>query len=367
MCSTVFALLSKVIMAFTAPEISKASSLALIFVVTIVGNSLVAAVLLKFRRQLLKNRPTYQYILNLVLSDLIVGLLTMPFEFVNELLSEWIFGGTACKIIEFIEIAVSGTAVFTHSLIAFDRYRSLARPYLPRMEARIVRKLLILSWIVPALFSSPYLYMFDLLDKGSKIICTPIAIPIKWLDKVFEAVEFVVVLFGPFLVLCWCYFNVVFIMWGRSSSVNIADSVVPNSAVLKNKKRVTRTSGLVAIVFTVCWIPTFVLSFVRIVSGTDRIHRGHLLHEISMFGTFINEAVNPIIYCAFDRNIKERMGFRVICTYTGDNEGLSNNIEQTNNLNIETLSGHNQVTFRNLDQNVMTNGPIADGGNEKKS
>ena len=342
-------------MAFSHSDISKGALLAIIFLITAVGNALVGLVLIKFRRHLLRNRPTYQFILNIVVSDLVVGLLTMPFEFVRELLHEWTFGVAACKIIEFVEIAVSGTTVFTHALIAFDRYRSLARPYLPKMEARVVRKLIILSWIAPAFVSSPYLYMFEVIDDGSKLICTPTAIPIKWIDKLYEAVDFVVVLLIPFSVLCWCYYRVSLIMLGRSPSV-VADSILTgrNSVVFQNKRRVTRTSILVAISFTVCWLPTFIMSIVRIFSGTDRIHRGHLLNEIAMFGTFINEAINPIIYCAFDRNIKGRIRMTAICTASGDNAGSSNDADRTHNYNTATDSGHNHISFRNLDPSSMS-------------
>ena len=340
-------------MAYSASDISKAVSLAIIFAFTVVGNTLVALVLIKFRRHLLRNRPTYQFILNIVLSDLVVGLLTMPFEFVRELLDEWIFGTTACKIIDFLEIAVFGTAVLTHSLVAYDRYCSLARPYLPKMEANLVKKMIILSWIVPAFVASPYLYMFEVQEIGSKIICTPNAIPIQWLDKLYEAVEFAAVLLIPFLILCWCYFHVTRIMWGKTPLV-AADNLVAaqHSVVFQNRKRVTRTAGLVAIAFTVCWLPTFIMSFVRIVSGTERVHRGELLHEVAMFGTFINEAVNPIIYCAFDRNIKARAKLRVICTHSADSSGLSNNADQTHNTAIE--HGQDQMSFRNLELTLTT-------------
>ena len=85
---------------------------------------------------------------------------------------------------------MSGTAVFSHALIAYDRYRRLARPYLPKMEANLVKKMIMFSWIVPAFIASPYLFMFEVQDHGSRIICTPNAIPIKWLDKLYEAVEY---------------------------------------------------------------------------------------------------------------------------------------------------------------------------------
>ena len=334
-------------MAYSASDITKAVSLAIIFVITVVGNTLVAYVLLKCRKQLLKNRPTYQFILNIVISDLVVGLLTIPFEFTRELLDEWIFGIALCKIVEFIEIAVSGTAVFTHALIAFDRYRSLARPYLPKLDGRLVRQVIISSWIIPAIVTTPYLFMFNVQEIDFKIICTPLAIPIVWLDKLYEAVDFFIVYFMPFMVLCWCYFHVALIMWGRTPLVAVVTLPTASQSVIwKSKRRVTRTSGLVAAAFTVCWLPTFVLSFVRIISGTESVHRGHALHEIAMFGAFINEAINPIIYCAFDRSLKARISLYVVCSHLTNSAELNNNADQTNNtIDDYTLS---QMDVRNL-------------------
>ena len=309
-------------MAFSTTDISKAALLALISTFTIVGNLTVSIVLMKYRRLLLKNRPTYQYILNLVFSDLVVGLLALPFEFVSVLHNEWIFGRTVCKMIEFIQIAASGTTVFSQALIAFDRYRSLARPYLPKTETRFVRKMILLSWIIPAFVSSPYLYMFEILHVDSKILCSPNAIPIKWLDTIYEALEFVIGMLLPFLAFCWCYFRVARMF--RGSPLVSPDSVFTHqlSVTFKKKKRVTRTAGLVAVTFTVCWLPTSIINFVRVVSGTDRVHSGHLLHQIAMFCAFFNGAINPIVYCAFDRNIKETLSQHLrqlaICKFDED-------------------------------------------------
>ena len=341
-------------MAYSPTDITKAVFLAVIFVVTVLGNGLVVYVLTKYRKQLLKNRPTYQFILNILLSDLVVGLFTIPFEFTRELLDEWIFGIPLCKIVEFIEIAVSGTAVCTHALIAFDRYRSLARPYLPKMEGRIVRRMIAFSWVVPPMVSLPYLYMFTVQEINSKIICTPLAIPIDWLDKLYEAVEFLAVFFIPFVVLCWCYFHVTLIMHGRSPLVIAAH--FPNtslSVIWQTKRRVTRTSALVAVTFIVCWLPTFVLSFVRIISGTESVHRGHVLQEIAMFGAYMNEAINPIIYCAFDRSLKARIGLTKLCsTNLSDSAGTTNAADQSQNTATLNVHADLRMEFRKLDLEV---------------
>ena len=339
-------------MVLSSTDTFKAGLLALILMITLVGNLIVSIVLTRYRKVVLKNRPTYQFILNMVLSDLVVGLLTMPFEFISYLCGKWIFGRVACKVIEFIEIAVLGTALFTHALIAFDRYRCLARPYLPKMGTRVVRKMIILAWIVPAFISSPYLYMFDIID--SEKICTPNSIPIKWLDKLYVIADFFTIRLTPFAIVCWCYFHVARIMLGRSPHVLTDSAATRLSAVIvKSKKRVTRTAGLVAISFAVCWIPTFIMNFVRVISGTDRVYWGHLLHEIAMFGTFINEAVNPIIYCAFDGNIRERLRLLFSCNHH-ENIGRSTNetekADRPNIANARDMRTHQ--SFRGVDCNA---------------
>lgn len=145
-------------------------------------------------------------------------------------------------------------------------------------------------------------------------------------------------------------------MQGRSPLVVAAH--FPNtslSVIWQTKRRVTRTSTLVAVTFIVCWLPTFVLSFVRIISGTESIHRGHLLHEIAMFGAFINEAINPIIYCAFDRSLKARIGPRIFCLHLTESGGSSQNANQTNFTPDEYIL--NQVDFRNLHKTLPSNNP----------
>ena len=197
-------------------DIIKASILGLISLVGVVGNTIVSYVLIKRRKILLKNRATYQFILNLTLLDLIIGVLLCPFEFARELLGSWIFGTTLCKIVEFVEVSTSGTVVITQALIAVDRYRNLAHPHLPKLKAKYVRQMIVLSWVVPAIVSTPFLYMLNVVDVNSQEICTPLAIPVPWLDKVYEAVEFVVLFFSPFCVICCCYYHVILLAYGST-------------------------------------------------------------------------------------------------------------------------------------------------------
>ena len=317
-------------------NVTKASILAFMSLVAIVSNSFVAYILLKRRKVLLRNRPTYQFLLNVLLSDLVIGVFICPFEFVRELLGEWILGKAPCKIIEFVEIATLGTAIFTHALIAVDRYRSLVHPHLPKLNGKRVKQMVALSWCLPAIVSAPHIYKFDVRVINHKLVCTPFALLLPWLDKLYEAVDFAVVFFLPFCVICWCYCHVIQVTFGRGTVV--AGQPIPTSQITlqRSKTRVTKTACLVVLAFVICWFPSCVLSIWRISSGTESVPKGSTIYEVSLFGGVLNEAITPVIYCIFDRNMN---GFAYVCCKR----------QFSDDYNLEATSSRSRE--RNRDQN----------------
>ena len=325
----------------TASIIANVVSVGVATLLAIVGNLLVAYVLIKLRKVLLKNRPTNQFILNLTLSDLFVGVLLCPLEFVRRLTGTWMFGTALCKIVDFVKISASGTAVMSHTLIAADRYRCLAHPHLPKLKTGHVKQLIAMSWVFPPLVSTPYLYMFEIVQVNSYQICTPLAIPVPWLDKLYEAVEFGVLFLSPVCVICWCYYHVIRLTLGPhdSGSAQIPTAQV---ALRRSRRRVTKTACLIVVAFIICWSPTFVLSIWRTASGTESVPQGHTLHEISFFGALINEAVNPIIYSAFDRNMN-------VCAYIHCGHRVFNETSETNSIRAnESVHNPGSINTRQL-------------------
>lgn len=70
---------------------------------------------------------------------------------------------------------------------------------------------------------------------------------------------------------------------------------------------------LVVVVFVVCWFLILVLGWFWIVLGMDSIYWGYVFYKIVMFGVFINEVINFVIYCVFDRSLKVRISFCFFC------------------------------------------------------
>ena len=235
-------------MTYETTKVIKASILGIIIFITILGNSFVGVILVINRKSLLKH-ATYRFLMNIIISDLVLAIFTMPFEFTRELKGEWVFSEASCKVIEYAEIVVGGTAILCHSFIAIERFRSVVRPHFVKLQPRVVNYMIAVSWIFPALASAPYLHMFQFITDASSSgnICTPIALPIAWLDKLYEAVEFVLLYAIPLATICWCYCRVIGSMWFNKTRI------YPNSewgeirrtqlAVLKNRRSIKIIKG----------------------------------------------------------------------------------------------------------------------------
>ncbi|XP_005999214.1 C-X-C chemokine receptor type 3-like [Latimeria chalumnae] len=92
----------------------------LIFLVGVIGNTMVMSVLLKYKRVL---AITDTYILHLAVADILM-VATLPFWAV-EAVHKWIFGTAACKIIGSVFKINFYSGIFLLGCISFDRYLSI--------------------------------------------------------------------------------------------------------------------------------------------------------------------------------------------------------------------------------------------------
>ena len=116
---------------------------------------------------------------------------------------------------------------------------------------------------IPAFVLCPYLCMFEIWQADSNKTCTPNAILIQWLHTLYEPVEFAPIRLIPFVVLCWCYFHVARFMCRVCPTVSVTGGVTQASVIFQSKRRVTRTAGMFATAYTLCWRPTFIMTINR--------------------------------------------------------------------------------------------------------
>ncbi|KAH7952886.1 hypothetical protein HPB49_002328 [Dermacentor silvarum] len=79
---------------------------AIIFVCAVVGNSLVIITLVQRRRM---RTVTNVFLLNLAVSDLLLGVFCMPTTLVGSILRNFVLGGAMCKLIPYLQDLISVT------------------------------------------------------------------------------------------------------------------------------------------------------------------------------------------------------------------------------------------------------------------
>jgi len=91
-----------------------------------------------------------------------------------------------------------------------------------------------------------------------------------------------------------------------------ASAIQPeNSIQINNLRRIKSKSVKLTLafvtVFIVCWSPKFVLEMMRLIKGHKYVHRRSTIYEITLFMSYVNESINPVIYAMFDPFFREKI------------------------------------------------------------
>ncbi|XP_055709054.1 cholecystokinin receptor type A-like isoform X1 [Phlebotomus papatasi] len=98
---------------------------AVIFLLAVIGNSLVILTLVQNKRM---RTITNVFLLNLAVSDLLLGVLCMPFTLVGTLLRDFVFGELMCKFLPFLQAASVAVSAWTLVVISVERYYAICHP-----------------------------------------------------------------------------------------------------------------------------------------------------------------------------------------------------------------------------------------------
>lgn len=105
---------------WTPDVIQRVASLALIMVLTLVGNTVIIVVLTcsRYRK---RNSRVNIFIINLAIGDLAVCVCTMTTEILFVAFGQWVLGAAACKILTYLQIVTLASTTFILSSMSFDR------------------------------------------------------------------------------------------------------------------------------------------------------------------------------------------------------------------------------------------------------
>ncbi|KAM8806416.1 neuropeptide FF receptor 1 [Eudromia elegans] len=289
---------------------------ALIFVACLVGNALVCATVLRGRRM---RSVTNVFILNLAVSDLLVGIFCMPTTLVDNLITGWPFGTAVCKMSGLVQGASVSASVFTLVAIAAERFRCIVHPLHGKPTRRQALASVAAIWALALLLMSPSAatltvtreerhFALDARNVAHPLYACWEAWPAAGLRRAYTTLLFAHVYAAPLALLVALYARVALALLRAP----------PAPPAARRRARALPMLLAVALVFTLSWLPLWALT---LLADYGRLSERQLrLAAVYAFPfahwlAFFNSSVNPLIYGYFNENFRRgfREAFRAPC------------------------------------------------------
>ena len=292
-----------------------------IIILTAVGGNFLTILAFITNKQL--RTPHNIYICNLAITDLLVGLASIPFYGIYLIQS---FGGFLCKLMIVIDYTICTCSSSTLIMISWDRYLIVtqgAEYNMRQTKTKAVLKVAV-CWIFSLLLYSPAILLWDVVRGYS--INPPSECGVEFLDSplfitITNSIDFAI----PLTLITTFHILICRNLRNRTKNLKIATSSgssepgpsnvqkQPVSNELrkeldKHKKLVLFLSILTATYFA-CWMPFTIISITTSVCGTC-VDDG-LYQAVSLL-LWLNSSFNPFLYAMTNKDI--RKSFRRLLT-----------------------------------------------------
>ncbi|XP_043087050.1 neuropeptide FF receptor 1-like [Puntigrus tetrazona] len=277
----------------------------LIFSLCMLGNILVCFIVLKNRQM---RTVTNIFILNLAISDLLVGILCLPITLVDNLITGWPFDVVVCKMSGLVQGASVSASVFTLVAIAVERFRCIIYPFQRKLTRRQAIVTIAFIWALAVGIMCPSAvtltvsqdvlhFTVDGDNETHPLYTCWEAWPDQSMRKIYTTVLFSHIYLAPVTLIA--------VMYSR-----IALRLV-KPPVFRRKLRVVNMLLMVALLFAVSWLPLWILMMLTDYGNLSAAQLDLVAVYVFPFAhwlAFFNSSVNPIVYGYFNENF--RRGFQ---------------------------------------------------------
>lgn len=292
---------------------------------TIIGNILVCVAVCLVRKL---RRPCNYLLVSLAVSDLCVAVLVMPTALMYEVLDEWRFGRIFCDVWVSFDVLACTASILNLCAISVDRFWAITKPleYGVKRTPRRMMLCVALVWLGAACISLPPLLILgnehSITHDGQEIpaciVCQNVGYQIYATFGSF---------YIPLAVMLFVYYQIfkaarrivrdekraqtrlegVINNFPQTQEKPINAIVSPHQKKdrlrfqLAKERKASTTLGIIMGLFTISWLPFFILALVRPI--TDEEYK--TLSSIFLWLGYANSLLNPIIYATFNRDFRK--------------------------------------------------------------
>ncbi|CAG2169542.1 unnamed protein product [Oppiella nova] len=301
-------------------------SYSVIFLVSLIGNSLVCKVILCGQTS---RTLTNTLIANLAISDLLMTIINIPFNIARFILDNWPFGQVLCVLVPFTQSTSVHCSSISMMFIAIERYRILVCNLHPTHHTYIfghtisMAFILLGIWLMSALISIPhgiYNQVVEYDNIGHHLIRCRVVYPEPrdLFRQRLTLLSFMTQYLIPIVLTCGCYLRIGLFLWQRKIIGVISE--IQRTTIIRIKRRRIKMLVLVVVVFAICWLP---LNIYHLLTDFDAIDYSLTVFFITHCFAMSSVCYNPFIYCWLNKKFKQRVKNLMYCVSTRSQQSVS--------------------------------------------
>lgn len=245
-------------------------------------------------------------VLLLALSTADLLLLSMlPFHTVAIATQHWPFGDFMCRLVGFMGSACSSASAFTLATLAVSRYLTVVKPTRAYglLSPRRVSKAVALLWVAACGLAAPQLVF--------RFVGTPRRTPdglacfafLSHRDQlIYGLFHFLVAFLLPLVTIAVAYIRIYLFLWGSRQAGRVPQ-------VERYQSKVTQTSAMLVLAFTLCWLPSYSLTLALLADkssgATGASPRYGPFSVFTRLMATSSTVVNPILYVLMSQKFRQ--------------------------------------------------------------
>lgn len=243
-------------------------------------------------------------LLALSTADLLL-LFMLPFHTIAVAMQHWPFGDLMCRLVGFMGSACSSASVFTLATLAVTRYLTVVQPTraYSHLSPRRVSIVAALLWVPACCLAAPQLafrFVGTQQRTSDSLACFAFLSHIDQL--IYGLVHFLVAFLLPLITIAVAYIMIYRFLWrsrqgGRTPQVE------------RYQSKVTQTSAMLVLAFTLCWLPSYGLTLALLTDKSSGATGASPRHgPFSVFARLMatsSTVMNPILYVLMSQKFRQ--------------------------------------------------------------